>query len=85
MIFDENVWWKAQIHSTSKKISKAIEILRWVKPFVSEDTTNTMYNSLELPYLDYCNKSLLDKIQKLQNRAPRVITGDTYDIRSTDI
>ena len=41
------------------------------------------------PYFEYCSlvwgncgESLKEKLQKLQNRAARVITGDTYDIRS---
>ena len=41
----------------------------------------TMYNSLVLPYFDYCSavwgncrKGLSDKLQKLQNRAARVVT-----------
>jgi hypothetical protein len=44
------------------------------------------------PYFEYCSlvwgncgESLKEKLQKLQNRAARVITGDTYDIRSKDI
>jgi hypothetical protein len=32
-----------------------------------------------------CGESLKEKLQKLQNRAARVITGDTYDVRSKDI
>jgi hypothetical protein len=44
------------------------------------------------PYFEYCSlvwgncgESLKEKLQNLQNRAARVITGDTYDIRSKDI
>ena len=51
-----------------------------------------MYHSLVLPYFDYCSlvwnncsQSLKDKIQRLQNRATRPITGDNYDIRSNYI
>ena len=32
-----------------------------------------------------CNQTLKRKVQRLQNRAARVITGDSYDIRSKDI
>ena len=32
-----------------------------------------------------CNETLRNKIQKLQNRAARVITGDSYEVRSIDI
>ena len=51
-----------------------------------------MYHSLVLPYFDYCSfvwnncsRTLKDKIQRLQNRGARAITGDNYDIRSNDI
>ena len=51
-----------------------------------------MYQSLVLTYFDYCsliwgncNQTLKGKIQRLQNRAARIITGDTYDVHSKDI
>jgi hypothetical protein len=33
----------------------------------------------------YLWKTLQDKLQKFQSRAARVITGASYDIRSTDV
>jgi hypothetical protein len=72
--------------------SKAIVIIRRVKKYASQDTLELMYHSLVLPYFDYCSlvwnncsQTLKDKVQRLQNRAARVITGDNYDIRSSDI
>ncbi len=71
-----------------------IGIIRRVKKYVSQDTLELMYHSLVLPYFDYCSlvwnncsQTLKDKVQRLQNRAARVITGDNYnyDIRSSDI
>ena len=51
-----------------------------------------IYKALVQPHFDYCStlwgncgKSLQDKLQKFQPRASNVITGETYDIRSTDI
>ena len=51
-----------------------------------------MYKSLVLPYLDYCslvwancNQTLKNEVQRLKNRAARVITGDSNEIRSEDI
>jgi hypothetical protein len=32
-----------------------------------------------------CGEGSKEKLQRLQNRAARVITGDTFEIRSTDI
>ena len=52
----------------------------------------TIYNALIQPLFDYCvavwgnlNKGLASKIQKLQNRAARVITFQGYDTRSEDL
>ena len=51
-----------------------------------------MYKSLVLPYFDYCSplwddcgSTLKEKLQKLQNRPVRIITGANYDVRSTDL
>jgi hypothetical protein len=35
--------------------------------------------------LGNCGEGSKEKLQRLQNHAARVITGDTYEIRSTDI
>ena len=44
------------------------------------------------PYFDYCSplwdicsKHLLDKLQKIQNRAARIIAGLGYEINSADV
>ena len=51
-----------------------------------------MYNSLVLPYFTYCstvwndgNKTNLEKLNKMQKRAARTITGSNYEIRSKTI
>ena len=51
-----------------------------------------IYNSLAQPYFDYCSivwdslgKGLGQKLQRLQNRAARIITESDYNIRSSDI
>ena len=48
-----------------------------------------MYNVLIVPYFNYCGtvwgnigKELSDKIQKLQNRAARILTFSNYQTRS---
>ena len=37
------------------------------------------------PLWDTCGKTLKDKLQRVQSRAARVITGTNYDTRSVDI
>ena len=92
VIIDEHLVWKEHIDSISIKASRAIGVIRRAKKYVRQDTLELMYHSLVLPYFDYCSlvwnncsQTLKDKIQRLQNRAARAITGDNYDIRSNDI
>ena len=57
-----------------------------------QSTLVMIYNSLAQPYFDYCSivwdslgKGLGQKLQRLQNRAARIITESDYNIRSSDI
>ena len=90
VIIDKNLCWKEHIDSISTRVSRAIRMIRRAKPYnyVKTDTLKLMYQSLALPYFDYCSlvwtncsQTLKNKVQRLQNRAARVITGDSYDIR----
>ena len=76
---DEHLSWTKHIEEISKKISSAIG------PFISESTALRIYQALILPHFDYCSPvwdelsvTLSDKLQKLQNRAARVITRSSY-------
>ena len=89
---DERLSWSDHIDHIIKKVSSSIAALRHIKPFVKRETLLTLYNSLIQPQFDYCNvvwdnptKGLTDRLQRLQNRAARVITGASYEIRSKDI
>ena len=77
-----------QIDNISKKVSKGIGMLRRAnfKPFVSTETLIYIYQTLVQTNFDYCSmvwgncgETLKEKLQKLHNRAVRVITGDTYE------
>ena len=64
-----------------KKVSSAIGALKRVRPFTSKETAIQIYNALIMPHFDYCSPVwdclsgyLIDKLQKLQNRAARIIT-----------
>ena len=89
---DENLNWNDQIDNISKKASKGIGILRRAEKYISQQALLTIYQSLVQPYFDYCsvvwgncNQTCKDKLQKLHNRAARVMSGDTYDVRSSEI
>ena len=92
ILIDENLNWNQQIDNISKKFSQGIGILRRAKHYISQQSLVTLYKSLVQPYFDYCslvwgncNQTCKDKLQKLNNRAAGVITGDPYEVRSSEI
>ena len=75
-----------------KKVSSAIGALKRVRPFISKETAIQIYNALIMPHFDYCSPVwdclsgyLSDKLQKLQNRAARVITKSPFDTSSNHL
>ena len=86
LIIDENLSWKVRhIH----EISSGIGALKRVTPFVSMHTAIKICKGLIDPHFDYCSavwddvtQQLSEKLQKLQNRAIRVITKSSYDTSS---
>ena len=86
LFIDEHLSWAKHIEEISKKISSVIGALKRIRPFISESTALQIYQALILPHFDYCSPfwdelrvTLSDKLQKLQNRAARVITRSSYD------
>ena len=70
-------------------MSSAIGALKRIRPFVSQSTAIHIYNALIQVHLDYCSpvwdgfsNQLSDKLQKLQNRAARVIAKANYETSS---
>ncbi|KAL9954240.1 hypothetical protein ACROYT_G041748 [Oculina patagonica] len=89
---DEFLTWDSHISSVSKKVSSGIGVIKKIKPFVPTSNLLSVYQSIVEPYFDYCSivwndisDHLNDKLQKLQNRAARVITGADYQIRTNEL
>ena len=79
---DEFLSWDKHIDKIAKKVSSGIGAIRKLKSCVDRNTLICAYNALILPHFDYCCEvwdtigvTLSDRLQKLQNRAARVITG----------
>ena len=60
-----------------------------MRAFISKETAIQIYNALIMPHFDYCSLVwdclsgyLSDKLQKLQNQAPRIITKSPLDTNS---
>ena len=74
------------IASISKKIASGIGAIKRCRPFVPIETLKYAFNAIVQPHFDYydvvwgnCNATLATKLQKLQNRAARILTFSSYD------
>ena len=77
--------WSKHVNEIAKTISSGIGALKRLRLFISEDPAILLYQALIEPHFDYCypvwdglSDELADKLQKLQNRATRVITKSDY-------
>ena len=89
---DERLSWDKHVDEKSKKIAAAIGALKCIRPFISTASATLIYQALIQPHFDYCSlvwdgcsAKLSDKMQKLQNRAARIITKSNYDSSATQL
>ena len=89
---DKALGWQSHVDTTRKKVSAGIGALKRIRSLVPRLTLLKMYDALVAPYFDYCSevwgcmgKGLCDRLQRLQNRAGRIITFSDYNTRSADI
>ena len=87
ILIDQHLSWNNNTKNICKKVTAGISALRRVKPFVSKETLISIYNAIIRPHFDYCcevwdvfGKTQSDRLQKLQNRAARVIMSMSNDI-----
>ena len=80
LIIDENLSWKKYIDSLKLKSSSALMAMKQVS-FLPRESLTTLYHSLVESRLRYCNTvlgncgtSLKHQLQRLQDRAARIVT-----------
>ena len=90
VLIDNKLDWKAHINHIANKISKNVALLKFFKFAFPKDILRTLYSSLILPYLNYCNivwgaadKTLLEPLVILQKKAIRAISK-VYYLEHTD-
>ena len=83
---DKHLTWSVHIVKLCKKIVSAIGALKRIRPCIPMNTAILVYRALIQPHFDYCcpvwdglGETLNCKLQKLQNRAVRIITRSSYD------
>ena len=83
---DNKLDWSSHIDKLTKKVASGIGAMKRIRHLVPPATLHLIYQALIQPHFDYCNIIwgncgiiLQDKIQKLHNRAARVLTNSNYD------
>ena len=86
VMIDNCLTWESHISAVQKKISRAIGLLKYARNFVQTDTLINSYRSITEPHFSYCcsvwgscGASKLDVLQKLQNKAARIVTNSPFD------
>ena len=80
------------IITSQQKQPAAIGTLKRIRSFISTASATQIYQALVQPHFVYCSSvwdgcsaKLSDKMQKLHNRAARIITKSSYDSSATEI
>ena len=83
---DNSLDWKEHIKSV---FTRAVGLLKYAKRFLSQYSMKTLYTSIVEPHFrhccavwGWCGITEISKLQKLQNRAARIITNSSFDAPS---
>ena len=83
---DNNLDRKEHIQTVSSKVSRGVGFLKHAKSLLPEETLKTMYTGIVEPHFRYCcsvwgccGLTEINQLQKLQNRAARIVTGSSFD------
>ena len=85
-LIDENLTWENNVDALSKKIASGIGAINRINHCLPPTASHDVYYGLVQSHFDYrsvvwgnCGKTLRDKLQRLQNRAARILTNSNYD------
>ena len=83
---DQNMSWECHIQNICKKIASALGAIKRIRHLIPFNILINVYDSLVQPHFNYCSvvwgncgSGLSEKLQKLQNRAARILMHASYD------
>ena len=83
---DDKLKWEEHTDYISSKITRNIGVLKRTRTFIPQHSLQTLYRTMIEPYFRHCNigwgqcnKTLLEKLQTLQNKAARTIASPRYE------
>ena len=82
VILDKNLILTYHFNETCRKATNAIRSIGRIRKYLTNENRKLLVNALVISLLEYCNSILyglpkreLDKLQRVQNTAARLITG----------
>ena len=89
---DESLSWDSHVDNIVKKASAGLGAIKRARNLVLRETLIMIYKALIQPYFDYCSSvwgsigvGQSEGLQKLQNRAARLITFSDLNVRSSTL
>ena len=86
---DNSLDWKSQVQAVSLKVSRGLGLLKHAKKFLPFSALTNLYTSIIEPHFRYCcsvwgcaGTTQINRLQKLQNRAARIVTNSSFDTPS---
>ena len=83
---DQNMNWECHIQNICKKIASALGAIKRIRHLIPFNILINVYDALVQPHFNYCSvvwgncgSGLSEKLQKLQNRAARILMCANYD------
>ena len=83
---DRHLTWKKHVDTISRKVSRVLGVLKHAKKFLPQNILKNLYISIIEPHFRYCSSvwgccstTYINRLQKLQNRAVRIITNSAFD------
>ena len=89
---DKHLVWDEHTKALRSKISRSLGFLKYAKKLLPKHTLSHIYRGIFKPHFRYCcsawgncGDSRLSMLQKLQNRAARIVTNSSYDAPAANL
>ena len=89
---ESQINWDKHVDTIKAKATRALELIKHSKKYLPSDVLNKMYRGIVEPQLSYCcsvwgccSESKINVLQKIQNRAARIVTNSPYDASAASI
>ena len=86
VMIDRSLNWDEHINNLRTKVSRAIGFLKYSRKFLPQNTLCEMYRGIVEPHFRFCcsvwgccGVTKLQTLQKLQNRAARIVVKSSFD------